>query len=54
LRRSLTRLRSNERWRGLPGLHVGSKPLAKNDHLCSKLQGIQAKANKSLVEKNKK
>jgi hypothetical protein len=46
LRRSLTRLRSNELRRDSPCLQVGSKPLAKTDHPSSKLQPIQAKANK--------
>jgi hypothetical protein len=48
LRRSLSRLRSEELRRGSPCLHVGAKPKAKTDHPCSQLQGIQAKANKTF------
>ena len=33
--------------RGSPRHFIGSKPKAKTDHPCSKLQGILAKANKN-------
>jgi len=49
LRRSLTRFGSKELRRGSPRLHVGSKPWAKNDYPGSKLQGIQAEANKNAA-----
>jgi len=40
-----TRLRSEELRRGSPRHFIGSKPKAKTDHSCNKLQGILAKAN---------